>query len=146
MSAPDRRTFVLGSETHRQFVGSLIAATPPGWVVDLMPPRRSLGQNSRLHALLSEIADSGFALNGRRFTVDELKTLFVSAWMIETGKESDIVAGLDGHAVQLRRSTTTFTKEELGSLMDFIEAECAQRNIQLREPKADTEGEGVYAR
>lgn len=31
MSAPDGRSWV-GSETHRQLIGSLVEAAPPGWV------------------------------------------------------------------------------------------------------------------
>jgi ribonuclease PH len=127
MSAPDRRTFVLRSREDRTAASSAVAHALRGYVVTIRPPSRTLDQNARLHAMLSDIAASGHEFNGRRFTVDELKTLFVSAWMIEHETPSDIVTGFNGEAVQLRRSTTTFSKEELGSLMDLIEAFCAQQ-------------------
>lgn len=133
MSASDRRKFVLGSETHRQFVGSLVATSPPGCVVTIDPPRRTLDQNALLHALLTEAVEGGLASDtGRRLTLDEAKVAFVSAWMIEEGHGSDIVA-FGGHAVQLRRSTTSFDKAEFSSLIEFIKAACAQRGIKLRE-------------
>lgn len=105
---------------------------PDGWYARITPPTRSLEQNSRLHAMLSDIAKSGFKMDGRALDVDELKTVFVSAWMIETGRPSDIVRGINGEPVQLRRSTTTFSKEELGELMTMIEAFAAERGIPLR--------------
>lgn len=133
MSAPDSRAWVLGTETQRQFIGSLIATTPAGWVVRLEPPRRSLPQNSLLHALLTEAVDGGLATDtGRRLTIGEAKTAFVTAWMIEEGRGSDIIA-FGGQPIQLRRSTTTLTKDEFSSLIEFIRASCAQRGIDLRE-------------
>ncbi len=133
MSAADRRVFLLGGETHRQFVGSLIATSPPGYVVTLDPPRRTVDQNRLLHALITEAVDGGLATDtGRRLTVDEAKTAFVTGWMLENGMASDMVA-FGGKPVQLRRSTTTFTKGELSSLVEYIQAECYHRGIPLRE-------------
>lgn len=134
MSASDARSWVLGSETHRQFVGSLICKLAPGWLVRIDPPRRTPDQNRLLHALLSEVVDAGFATdNGRRLTVDEAKTVFVTGWMGETGQTTDMVV-VGGRPVQLRRSTTELSKGELSSLIEYIQAECHHRGIKLREP------------
>ncbi len=134
MSAPDGRSWVLGrNDLQRKLIASAVYESEPGWVVKLEPPRRSLAQNALLHALLTEAVEAGIATDdGRRLTVDEAKVAFVSAWMIEEGHGSDIVA-FGGHAVQLRRSTATLTKDEFSSLIEFIRAACALRGIQLRE-------------
>jgi len=137
MSAPDRLSLWLDPRKPalRDLALGAVARAPEGYVIVVRPAGRSLAQNARLHAMISEAVAKGFAINGRRFTLDEAKTLFVSGWMIETQGEnaSDIVQGLNGEPVQLRRSTATFSKEELGSLMDFIEAECAKRGVMLGE-------------
>lgn len=141
MSAPERRRITLGSETHRQFVGSLVATSPAGWVVTLEPPNRTLQQNALLHSLIADSVKGGLATDdGRRLTFDEAKVVWVTAWMGET---SDMVI-FDKRPVQLRRSTTTFDKAELSSLIEFITAECIKRGIPL--PGDQTEGEGVIAR
>lgn len=132
MNAPDRQTFRLVHKAARANALYAVSAAPDGYVVTVRPAGRSLDQNARLHAMLADAVAGGIATDdGRRLDLDDAKTAFVSAWMIENGMASDIVA-FNGRPVQLRRSTTTFSKAELGSLMDFIEAECAQRGIPLR--------------
>lgn len=134
MTVTERRKIVLGSETHRKFVGSLVASLERGWLVTLDPPRRSLPQNDTLHMLVSDAVAGGLATDdGRRLTFNEAKVAFVSAWMMEEGQDSDIVA-FSGHAVQLRRSTTELSKAECARLIDFIMAECALRGIVVRDP------------
>lgn len=135
MSAPDSRSWVLGSETHAQLIGTLISKLERGWLVRIDPPRRSLPQNNLLHALLTEAVAAGLADDsGRRLTVDEAKVAFVSAWMIEEGHGSDIVA-FGGNAIQLRRSTATLNKDEFSGLIEFIRATCVHRGIPLREER-----------
>lgn len=135
MSATERKRIVLGSEMHRKFVGSLVCALDRGWVVTLDPPRRTISQNSTLHMLIADAVAGGLATDdGRRLTTEEAKTAFVTAWMRENGQDDDMIA-FSGNPVQLRRSTTTFDKAELASLIEFIMAECAQRGIPLRDPE-----------
>ncbi len=132
----DRRTFRLSDPGLRQWVASFIAVAPIGCYVEVRPENRSSKQNNRVHAMIAEAVAKGFNMDGRRFTEDEAKTLFVSGWMIENGHGSDIVRGLNGEPVQLRRSTTTFSKAELTSLMDYIDKECAERGFPLQERAA----------
>lgn len=102
-----------------------------GTVVTLGPPKRSLDQNALLHGLLTEACRKGLAAdNGRRLDVDDAKTAVMTAWMIETGQASDIIA-FSGRPIQLRRSTASLNKAEFSSLVEFVLAECAHRNIHL---------------
>lgn len=127
-------SWVLGSETHRRLIGSLVATAAPGSVVTLEPPRRSLDQNKLLHRTITEAVAGGLATDdGYRLTVDDAKTAFVTAWMVENGQASDMII-FGRKPVQLRRSTTTFTKAELSSLIEYIRAECFHRGIPLSEP------------
>ncbi len=131
-----RRTYRLSSPALRDWVASLVKTAPFGTYVDVGPEPRTDPQNKRLHAMIREAVKKGFQMDGRRFTEDDAKTLFVSGWMIEQGHGSDIVKGLNGEIVQLRRSTTTFDKGELTSLMDYIDKECAERGYPLQERAA----------
>jgi hypothetical protein len=127
-----KRVWVLPrDEKRREWIGSAVATSEPGCVVTIDPPRRSLAQNALLHALLSEAVAKGLATdNGRRLTLDEAKTAFVTAWMIHEGHNSDMVA-FGGHPVQLRRSTADLSKGEFSELVEFIYSECAHRGIVL---------------
>lgn len=128
----DRRVWVLPrDEKRREWIGSAVANSEPGCVVTIDPPRRTLAQNALLHAILSEAVAKGLATDsGRRLTLDEAKTAFVTAWMIEEGHHSDMVA-FGGHPVQLRRSTADLSKGEFSDLVEFIYAGCATRGIIL---------------
>lgn len=133
MSAPDRLTFQLETREDRAKATEAVARALKGYVVVIRPAGRTLDQNARLHALIATAVKGGIATDaGRRLDEEDAKTAFVTGWMIETGQPSDIVV-FNRRPLQLRRSTRTFTKEEMTSLMDFIEAECAQRGIQLKD-------------
>lgn len=133
MGASDARTFVLGDEADRGRVAGVIALLPEGWVVTVEPPRRTSDQNRLVHALMTEAVKGGFATDdGRRLSLSEAKTAFVSGWMDETGQGSDMVM-VGQRPVQLRRSTTQFTPAELSSLVEYIRAECFHRGIRLSE-------------
>lgn len=126
-------TFRLVHAAARDGAARAVKTAPDGFVCVVRPPNRSLDQNARLHAMIAAAVKGGIATDaGRRLDEEDAKTAFVTGWMIETGQPSDIVV-FNRRPLQLRRSTRTFTKEEMTSLMDFIEAECATRGIQLKD-------------
>ncbi len=127
-------TFILNNGQDRRQATRAIAVAHEGYVVEVRPPRRTVDQNARLHAMLGDLVKGGFEHAGRKMDAEDLKTLFVTAWMIETGKGSDVVPSLDGkNVVQLRRSTAKMSREEIGELMTIIEREAAERGIELKE-------------
>ncbi len=131
-----KQTLHLWGSADRATAAKACHAAPKGWTCTLAPPKRSLPQNDRLHAMLTDILRSKYEHYGRKMDMDDLKTLFVSAWQLETGRGSYIVRGLDGDGlVQLRRPTSKMKVDELGELMTIVERFCAERGITLREPK-----------
>lgn len=122
----------LANADVRERAKRFIDLLPEGWLVRFSPPTRTPDQSARFHAMLGDIVKSGFTHEGRTFDIEDLKTMFVSAWMIDTNRRSDVVKGFSGEPVQLRRSTTTFTKAEMRELIDLVEAFAGQRGIPLR--------------
>lgn len=129
-------SWVLGSEAHRRFVGSLVATAPAGWVARLEPPRRTNDANAAFHAMLGEISKSGVEVCGEAGRpVDDLKTIFISLWMRATERTSSEVTGLDGEPIQLRRSTTTFSKQEMSELIEVTAWWASRHGVKLRDPR-----------
>lgn len=127
----ERQIYRLVHDRARELARAAVMGAEHGSVVTLGPPTRSLEANALLHSLLAEAVEKGLAAdNGRKLNLDEARTAFMTAWMIHEGHQSDIVA-FGGSVVQLRRSTTTLTKAEFSSLVEFVIAECAHRNIHL---------------
>lgn len=137
MTAQSPLRFRLANKAVRMHASAAIWEAPEGWTMELKPPKRTLDANAKFHAMLADIVKAGFEHNGHRYDIEDLKTLFVSSWMIQTGRRSDIVKGFDGEMVQLRRSTTTFSRQEMGELIDLVEAFAAQRGIRLSGPEYD---------
>lgn len=135
MSSQAFPPFRLVNDGVRQLATAAVWRAPEGWHVTIKPPTRSGEQNRRLHAMLSDIAKSGKVTLANRVVddIEDLKCLFVSAWRMETKQSSEIVEGLHGEPVQLRRSTASMSKEELGELMTVIEVFAAERGIKLRD-------------
>lgn len=105
-----------------------------GWQGRSAPARRTRNQNDYVHALIREAVKAGFADDhGQCFDFYDAKTVFVTAFDIAKGLESEIVI-YDGRPIQLRRSTTTFSKPEASEFAEFIKSECAKRGIILKEP------------
>jgi hypothetical protein len=133
MSAPEHYVFELETREDRAKAVAAVSRALKGYVVVIRPAGRTLDQNARLHAMIAEAVKGGLATDGGiPLDEEDAKTAFVTAWMIDAGQPSDIVV-FNRRPIQLRRSTKTFSREELASLMDFIEAECAQRGITLSE-------------
>lgn len=88
---------------------------------ELAPPVRSLPQNARLHALLTNVRKLAQA-QGMDYTIDQWKALFLHA----AGFTTEFLPGLEGGWIPYRPSTASMGKAALGELMDFIEAWTAQ--------------------
>ncbi len=124
----------LGSDTHKQFVASLVLKADSGWYVTLEPPSRSLDANARFHAMLGDIIASGYEHFGRQLTKLEWKALFVTEWMSETKQPSDIVPTLYGDSfTQIRSSTRKLSGKQIGEVMMIVERFCAEKGIVLKD-------------
>ena len=116
------------------YAQSAVTRAPMGWVITIRPPTRSTEQNALLHKWLSAIVEARMKWAGRTWSIDDWRTLMVSAHAKATERPGEIVPGIEGEFVALRRSTTRMSVAELSSLIEYVAAWCAQNGIQLTEP------------
>ena len=105
-----------------------------GYVVEIKKPGRNLDQNAALHAVLSDIANSGLPFAGKPRTMAEWKVLMVSGHARVMGDNLEVVQGIEGEPVALRESTARMSKDRMASLIEYTVAWAVQNGIRLRAP------------
>lgn len=102
-------------------------------VVEVKPETRSLEQNARLWAMLSDIARQ-VDWYGRKLTPEEWKHVFTAALT-----KQDVVPGIDGGFVVLGKSTSKMTKSEMNELQTLMEAFGAEKGVRFTAPDGGTD-------
>ncbi|VTX72888.1 NinB protein [Haemophilus influenzae] len=101
-------------------------------VVKIQPITRSLEQNSKLHALLSDISKQ-YEFNGKKRDIDTWKMIMVSAHKIATGGQAEMVIGLEGEVINLRESTAQMGVKRLASLIEYIQSWGVQNGVRFND-------------
>lgn len=131
----DKQTFVLISDRVRFNALNAIRAAPDNHVVTVSPPKRSLDQNAKLHAICADIAKSGRKWAGKERDADQWKVLLVSGHTKATAGEVEIVPGLENEFVNIRESTSRMSVKRASSLIEYALAWCVNHGIELRETR-----------
>jgi len=97
----------------------------------IKPETRSLPQNARLWAMLTEISEQ-VEWYGRRLTPENWKHVFSAAL-----KKQDVVPGLDGGFVVLGQSTSKMTVAEMSDLQTLMEAFGAEKGVKFSAKEDD---------
>ena len=121
-----RYLFTINSHVDRLKIVKYVNAAPIGTRIELKASKRTLDQNSKLWAMLSDVADQ-LPWHGKRITADDYKLIFLD------GLKGEIrtVPNLDGNGfVSLRRSSD-LSKGEMGDLIDLIAAFGAEHGVQF---------------
>lgn len=100
-------------------------------VVELKPLTRSLPQNAKLHAMLTDIAKQG-TFNGEKQTLETWKMIFVSGHTIATGGQAGLTLGLEGEIINLRESTANMSVSRMASLIEYITAWGVANGVKFR--------------
>jgi len=98
-------------------------------VVEIKPETRTLAQNARLWAMLTDVAKQ-VNWYGRKLSEEEWKHVFTASLA-----KQDVVPGIDGGFVVLGKSTSKMTKPEMSELQDLIEAFGAQQGVRFTAPE-----------
>jgi hypothetical protein len=118
------RTIVLRTEAQASLAWSLLkvwpeqvaAGKPLAVTVFEWKAKRSLEQNSRLHALLGEIAEQA-TVGGRKFTLEVWKQFFAQQFI-----GSEDISLPNGKVIHRPVSTTTLDAAAFGDFMQRIES------------------------
>lgn len=122
-----RATVILTSNESRARAARWCHQAPPGTRVDFRRLKRTLPQNSRMWAMLTDVSRQT-KWHGVHLSPDDWKLLFLDALK----RELRILPNIAGDGfVQMGRSSSSLTKEEMSDLMELIAAFGAERGVKF---------------
>lgn len=135
-----RALLVLNGPFDRRRAVDWISRAPVGTRVEFKASKRSLPQNDRMWAMLTDVA-AHMKKQGRDYTTEEWKLLFMHAW----GREVRFLPGLDQKSVvPVGQSSSDLSKEEMTDLIEFIFAWGAENGVTFMDPTVnDNESSAV---
>jgi hypothetical protein len=136
-----RALLVIDNPVQRQKASNWIAQAPIGTRVEFKRPKRSLPQNDRMWAMLTDIAQQKEHC-GRRYAPDQWKVIFMAA----CGREVQFIPSLDGSTfIPWGQSSADLSKDEMTDLIDFIMAWGAEHDVSWSEPSDMTPSSPIRA-
>jgi hypothetical protein len=125
-----RALLILNGHEARRKAADWIARAPVNTRVTFQGPKRSLDQNSKMWAALTDIATTT-PWHGQYLSADDWKMLFLSALK----QEMRLVQNLtDNGFVALGRSSSELSKEEMSNLLELILCWGAEHGVKFSEP------------
>lgn len=116
--------FILVNNQVRENACEAIRSAHDGTIVTLKPLTRSLDQNRRLWALLTDVSRQ-VDWYGRKLSPEEWKCVFTASL-----RKQDVVPGIDGGFVVLGLSTSKMGVKEMADLQELISAFGAQHDVK----------------
>jgi hypothetical protein len=128
-----RALIVIRSKAERERVARWAAQAPFGTRVEFKGEKRTLPQNDRMWAMLTDVATQKDH-NGRKYTPDQWKVIFMHA----CGREVQFIPALDGSTfIPWGQSSSDLSKQEIGDLMEFMSAWGAEHGVVFHEAKSE---------
>lgn len=120
---------VIANDDFRRRAVNMVQNAPKDTRVTFQAPRRTLPQNARLWASLTDVASQKDHF-GRKYDADTWKCIFMQAW----GKEVKFVPTLSGDGIiPLLFSSSDLSKAEMSELLEFIYSWGAQNGVTFHE-------------
>ena len=129
LEAMTRATVIIRSETDRARVAKWAAGVPVGTRVEFKQVKRSLPQNDRLWAMLTDISRQ-LAWHGVRLSPDDWKLVMLDGLK----RELRLVPNIDGTGfVNLGRSSSDLSKQEFTDLIELVFAFGAKHGVVFQD-------------
>ena len=128
----ERRRVILAGPVQRKTAHAYIDAAPDGDVMTLADPKRSLIQNDRMWAMLTEVSKQ-VVWYGKKLTPEAWKCVFSASL-----KKQDVVPGLHGDFVVIGQSTSRMSKREMSEMIDLMDAFGAEQGVRFEETAHET--------
>lgn len=120
-----RALLVLHSDAIRERAIHWVTKAPAETRLEFKAPKRSLPQNDRMWAMLTEVA-AQLPWHGIKLSADDWKLLFLDSLK----RELRMVPNLDGNGfVNLGRSSSDLSKAEMTDLIEIIAAFGANHGV-----------------
>ena len=128
-----RHLITLNGSADRERAIRYVGAAPAGTRVELKASKRTLPQNDRMWAMLTDIAAQKEHC-GRKYTPDQWKVLFLHA----CGREVQFIPSLDGSTfIPWGQSSSDLSKGEMSDLIDFMLSWGAENGVTFHDPLAE---------
>ncbi|MFP4239820.1 MAG: recombination protein NinB [Rhodosalinus sp.] len=125
------QTVILRGPAQRSLAKRLVDEAPQDCVVTIAKPKRTLDQNAKMWAMLSDISRA--CPDGRRHPPETWKSLFMHA----CGFEVAFLMGLNGEPFPVGWRTSKLTKAQMSDLIEAIYAYGAEHGVEWSEPHPD---------
>lgn len=136
-----RALIIIASEAERAKVIQWAKKAPWNTRVEFKAAKRSLAQNDRLWAMLTDVATQKTHAD-RKFTPDQWKIIFMHA----CGREVQFLPSLDGSTfIPWGQSSSDLSKEEMTDLIEFMFSWGAEHGVTFHEPASLSDPEGARA-
>jgi len=125
-----RHPIRLASRTQRELAASyILEAAPDGSWVHFKENKRTLEQNDKLHAILTDISKQ-VTWYGRKLSVWKWKRLFIAALM-----DVEVIPGIEpGQFVPMWKSTTELNVPEMSDMIELAQSFGAQHDVIFSAP------------
>lgn len=126
-----RALLILDSPSQRQKAIGWISKAPYGTRVEFKEAKRSTEQNAKMWAALTDVAQQ-LPWHGIKLAADDWKLIFLDALK----REVRMVPNINGSGfVNLGRSSSDLSKQEMGDLLELIAAFGAEHGVVFNDPQ-----------
>lgn len=127
-----RHLINLRTSRDRAMVTVYANAAPLGTRVEFKAAKRTLPQNDRMWAMLTDIARQKEHC-GRKYTPDQWKVIFLHA----LGREAEFIPSLDQQTFIPLQSSSDLSKGEMSDLLELIMAWGTQNGVEFGDKDKD---------
>src|SRR5687768_9426376 len=124
-----RALITLHQDSDRQKAVRWAMIAPQGTRLEFKKPKRTIPQNDKMWSMLTDVAEQ-LPWHGLKLTPDDYKLIFLDA----LNREIRMVPNIDGTGfVNLGRSSSDLSKEEMSDLFELIEMFAARHGVTLHD-------------
>lgn len=119
----EKQIFIMAHDVARIRAIDAVRKAPEGYIVKIQEPTRTLEQNARLWAMLTDISEQ-VVWHGNKLSQHEWKDVFTAALRKQT-----VVPGIDGGFVVCGQRTSKMTKKQMAELQELMAAFGAEQSV-----------------
>lgn len=130
-----RALITINGKTDRERAASWAWKAPYGTRVEFKAAKRTLPQNDRMWAMLTDVAEQ-LLWHGKPLSTDDWKLMFLDALHRARNEELRIVPNIDNSGfVNLSTSSSDLDKQEMSDLMEIITAFGSSHGVVFSGPR-----------